>query len=159
MQLMFSLLDRPENAGALQYLAHGRAADEATFGPPPADVDRLHLGTHPDVVDWLWDTLNGALPADCRWLIFDGPALVHPSTGLVLATGIGTQYALRLLPDDVATVIASGGELVHHFRTVGTTLDLAAAFGPNWVFGARDGREAEWLRASYDLSAPRGPMG
>ena len=149
MGSMLPLLDRPENAGALRYLSHGRPASEAAFGPPPDDVDRFHLGTHPDVVDWLWDTLNAVLPADCRWLVFDGPALVHPSTGLILAAGIGTQYALRLQPDDVATVIAGGGEQVHRFRTVGATLDLTAAFGEEWVFGSRDDRERGWLRVSY----------
>ena len=145
---MASLLDRAENAGALRYLAHGRPASEATFGPPPADVDSRHLGTHPTVVDRVWGVLNEALPADARWLVFDGPALVHPS-GTILAAAIGTQYALRLLPVDLAAAIAAGGELVHQFRTVGTTLDLPAAFGPDWVFGRFDDRERGWLLATY----------
>jgi hypothetical protein len=145
---MEPLLDRPENDGVLRYLAHGRSAADAAFGPPPGDVDRLHLGTHPDVVDWLWDRLNAALPADCRWLVFDGPALVHPA-GVILAAGIGTQYALRLLAEEVATAVAGGSELVHRFRTVGTTLDLPAAFGPEWVFGRFDEREPAWMKARY----------
>ena len=145
---MASLLDRAANAGALRYLGHGRPASGAAFGPPPADVDRWHLGTHPDIVERLWDVLNDALPADARWLVFDGPALVHPQ-GIILAAGIGTQYALRLLADDLAAAIAAGAELVHHFRTVGTTLDLPATFGPGWVFGHFDEREPAWLLASY----------
>jgi hypothetical protein len=145
---MASLVDRPENAGALGYLAHGRSASEAGFGPPPPDVDRHHLGTHPLIVDRLWDELNAVLPADARWLVYDGPALVHP-VGTVLAVGIGTQYALRLLPGDRATAIAAGAELVHHFRTVETTLDLPASFGPEWVFGRFDEREPGWLLSSY----------
>jgi hypothetical protein len=147
---MESLLDRRENAGPLRYLAHGRAVSDAAFGPPPDDVDRLHLGTHPDVVDWLWDSLNAALPADCRWLVFDGPALVHPTSGVILAAGIGTQYALRLRALDAATAVAAGSELMHTFRTVGTTLDLRATFGNEWVFGRFDPREPAWVRARYD---------
>jgi hypothetical protein len=147
---MASLLDRPENAGPLAYLAHGRSAADAGFGPPSSDVDRLHLGTHPDVVDWLWDTLNRALPADGRWLVFDGPALVHPTSSVILAAGIGTQYALRLLPEDLAAAVASGSELVHAFRTVGTALDLPGTFGAEWAFGRYDEREPAWLRASYE---------
>ena len=104
-------------------------------------------------MDWLWDTLNGALPADCRWLVFDGPALVHPASGMILAAGIGTQYALRLLAEHVATAVAGGSEQVHVFRTVGTTLDLTATFGADWVFGSQDDREPAWLRVSYDASA------
>lgn len=145
---MASVVNRPENAGALRYLAHGRSEAEAGFGPPPTDVDRRHLGTHPLVVDRLWDELNAALPADARWLVFDGPALAHPS-GILLAVGIGTQYALRLLPADVAAAVEAGAELVHQFRTVGTRLDLRATFGPDWVFGRYDRREVGWLLASY----------
>jgi hypothetical protein len=145
---MASLIDRPENAGALSYLAHGRSIAEAGFGPPPADVDRHHLGTHPTIVDQLWDALNDALPADARWLVFDGPALVHPG-GVILAAAIGTQYALRLLPVDRAAAVEAGAELVHTFRTVGTTLELPATFGPDWVFGRFEQREGEWLLASY----------
>ena len=145
---MPSPLDHPDNAGALSYLGHGRSAAEAVFGPPPTDVDRHHLGTHPTVVDRLWEDLNQALPVDARWLVFDGPALVHPD-GALLAAAVGTQYALRLLPADRDAAIAAGAEVVHHFQTVGTTLDLTATFGPDWVFGRYDEREAAWLLASY----------
>jgi hypothetical protein len=146
---MVPLLDRAENAGALRYLGHGRPAPEATFGPPSPDVDRRHLGTHPDVVDRLWEDLNHALPVDARWLVFDGPALVHPG-GAILAAAMGTQYALRLLPGDRDAAIVAGAEVVHHFQTVGTTLDLVATFGPDWVFGRFDEREPGWLAASYE---------
>jgi hypothetical protein len=146
---MVPLLDRAENSGALRYLAHGRPANDAVFGPPPDDVDSRHLGTHPTVVDRLWADLNHALPVDARWLVFDGPALVHPS-GTILAAAMGTQYALRLVPGDRAAAIAAGAELVHHFRTVNATLDLPATFGPEWAFGLWDEREPDWLRASYE---------
>lgn len=149
---MASLIDRPENAGALIYLSHGRPRSEGTFGPPPADVDPHHLGTHPSVVTRLWDTLNAALPVDARWLVFDGPALVHPD-GVILAAAIGTQYVLRLLAADVGLAVAAGAELEHHFRTVGTSLDLPATFGPGWVFGRFDDREPAWLRARYEALA------
>src|SRR5437867_1328863 len=142
---MDPLLDQPENAPALRYLAHGRAASEATFGRPPADVDRWHLGTHPDVVAWLWDTLNSALPKSARWLVYDGPALVHGESAIILAVGIGTQYALRLLPADAAAAAADGFEVAHAFHTVGTMLDLPSAFGPDWIFGRFDHREPGWL--------------
>jgi len=155
---MSSLLDRPENAGALHYLAHGRAAAEATFGPPAADLDTHHLGTHPTVVARLWDGLNQALPLDARFLVFDGPALVHPE-GTILAAAIGTQYALRLLPADAAAAVAAGAEVVHQFQTVGTTLDLTATFGPDWVFGRFDEREAVWLLAAWNAIGQLEPVG
>jgi hypothetical protein len=150
---MLPALDLLENAGPLRYLAHGRSSGEAVFGPPPADVDKHHLGTHPTIVDRLWEDLNRALPIDARWLVFDGPALVHPD-GALLAAAIGTQYALRLLPDDREAAIAAGAEVVHTFQTVGTTLDLATTFGPDWVFGRFDEREPAWLLASYQARTP-----
>ena len=101
----------------------------------------------------LWVDLNEALPVDARWLVFDGPALVHPG-GTILAAAMGTQYALKLLPEDRATAIAAGAEVVHHFRTVDTTLDLPATFGPPWVFGRFDEREAAWLLASFQATGP-----
>ncbi|MEP7041334.1 MAG: hypothetical protein ABI864_07135 [Chloroflexota bacterium] len=155
---MSSLLDHPENAGALRYLAHGRAPAVAAFGPPPTDLDTHHLGTHPTVVARLWDGLNGALPSDARFLVFDGPALVHPD-GTILAAAIGTQYALRLLPTDTAAAIAAGAEVVHQFQTVGTTLDLGATFGPEWVFGHYDEREAGWLLAAWRSIGQPEPAG
>ena len=158
MEPMASPLDRPENAGALHYLAHGRAAAEAAFGPPAADLDTHHLGTHPTVVSRLWDGLNQVLPVDARFLVFDGPALVHPD-GTMLAAAIGTQYALRLLPADRAAAIADGAEVVHHFQTVGTSLDLAAAFGPEWVFGRFDEREPGWLLATWHALGQLEPAG
>ena len=150
---MEQLLSGPDNAGPLRYLAHGRSPAQAFFGPPPADVDRRHLGANPAIVDRVWDTLNAALPADARWLVFDGPALVHPKSGVILGAVIGTQYALRLLPRDLALALAAGSETVHSFSTVGTTLDLRSSFGPDWVFGRLDEREPGWLRATYDASA------
>lgn len=146
---MPTLLEQAANAGALHYLAHGRPADEADSGLPSPEVDRWHLGTHPDIVERLWDVLNAALPADGRRLVFDGPALVHPG-GVLLAAGVGTQYVLRLLAPDRALAIQAGAEVVHHFRTVGTTLDLEATFGPDWVFGCFDEREPGWLLSSYE---------
>lgn len=147
---MEAILDRPENAGVLRYLAHGRSEQEAFFGPPPSTVDRRHLGANPAIVDRVWDVLNAALPADARWLVFDGPALVHPKSGVILAAVIGTQYALRLTVDDHGVAVEAGGELLHRFRTVGTELDLPTSFGSDWVFGWFDEREPAWLRASYE---------
>lgn len=140
--------DRPENAGVLAYLGPGRGLAHLPVGQPPEGVDRWHLGTHPDVVERLWDVLDAALPESGRCVMYGSPALVHPASGVVVAVGIGTQYALRLLPDDRASAIEAGAEVVHTFQTSGGTLDLAAAFGPDWVFGAFDDREPAWLAAA-----------
>jgi hypothetical protein len=140
--------DRTENAGVLLYLGPGRGLEHLPVGESADGADRLHLGTHPLVVARLWDVLNAELPADGRCLIYGSPALVEPVSGIVLAVGIGTQYALRLRPPDLSLAVAAGAEVAHAFRTTGGTLDLAAAFGAGWAFGTDDPREPQWLSAS-----------
>lgn len=142
-------LDRPENAAVLAYLGPGRGLEHLPVGQAPEEVDRRHLGSHPDIVDRLWDVLDAALPESGRCVIYGGPALVQPQSGVVLAVGIGTQYALRLLPADRALAVEAGAEVIHTFQTSGGTLDLAAALGPDWVFGRRDEHEPEWLAAAW----------
>jgi hypothetical protein len=90
------------------------------------------------------------LPADCRFLVADTAALVEPESGLILAVALGTQYALRLTGEGLASALESGYETRHEFRTVGRTLDLAATFGPGWVFGRYDPPEAAWLLEMVD---------
>jgi hypothetical protein len=146
-------LDRPENAGVLAYLGPGRGLAHLPVGQAPDAAERWHLGTHPDVVERLWDVLDAALPERGSCLIYGGPALVQPASGVVLAVGIGTEYAVRLLPGDRASAIEAGAEVVHTFRTSGGTLDLSVAFGPDWVFGRFDDREPAWLAAAWQSLA------
>jgi hypothetical protein len=137
-----------ENGGLLRYFAAGGDPGSVAVEQPPADVDTWRLGAHPDIVERLWTHLNAALPADSRSLIAGGAALVDPSSGLVLAVALGTQYAIRLTEEGLAAALAAGLETRHEFATVGRTLDLAATFGPGWVFGRYDEREAGWLAES-----------
>ncbi|MGH2456502.1 MAG: hypothetical protein ACRDHD_09640 [Candidatus Limnocylindria bacterium] len=136
-----------ENHGALRYLGQGLPPEAVAAGPPPEDVDRWRLGAHPDVVEWLWERLNPALPADGRYLVAGGPALVAPS-GVLIAAGLGTQYALRLDGTALEEASAAGFSAVHTFRTVDRTLDLATTFGSGWRFGRFDEREPGWLVGS-----------
>lgn len=139
-----------ENDGILAYLAAGGDPGDVRVVRPAANVDTLRLGAHPDIVVHLWTRLNAALRWDGRFLVGDTAALVDPENGLVLAVALGTQYALRLAGEHLRAALDAGHQTVHEFRTVGRTLDLAATFGPGWVFGQYDDREGEWLRASVE---------
>jgi hypothetical protein len=97
------------------------------------------------VVERLWTQLNGELPDDARYLVADTAALVHPRMGYVLAVALGTAYAIRLEGAALQEALSDGFGTVHEFTTVGRTLDLAATFGPGWVFGRYDEREGGWL--------------
>jgi hypothetical protein len=144
-------LDQPANHPVLESLARrgpGRPLIERHDAVPNA---YLACGCHPDVVERLWDELGKALRTDCRWLIHHTPVLVHPK-GLILAAGTGTRYALRL-PPGAAAAASSAGLTAETTWSGGQRLDLRAAHGPDWVFGAWVAAEAGWVRAVYDAAS------
>ena len=140
------------NRGPLRYLGQGVPPDQVPIEPPPPDVDRFHLGAHPDVVAWLWDRLGAALPAGGERLVAGGAALIDPKTGVLFGAALGTSYAIRLRGEPLAAAREAGYTSVHTFTSVNRTLDLAASFGVGWLFGRFDDREPEWLAESYSAA-------
>lgn len=144
----------PSNRKVLEYLC--RNADGWT-GPllEPAAApggSKPRPGSHPDIVEHLWESLAPRLPAECRSLVCGTPALVAPTRGVIFAVPLGTEYGLRLPPAEFGLARAAGAEVVHHYRTAGVTLDLTTRFGPHWLFGAFDRREAEWCVAALEFA-------
>src|SRR5215467_4721579 len=110
---------------------------------------RTGLGTHPDLVERLWQ-LNAALPADCRWVVYGKPALVHPQTGVIFGHATGTLgYALRLAEPARAAADVLGAKTRIEVRN-GDPYDIAQA-GPEWRFGKWFADEPDWCRAAYEL--------
>lgn len=136
------------NAAVLRYLGGGASPGDVSIQPVSVDTDRWRLGANPDLVDWMWDELAAGLPVDARCLVAGGAAIAHPSSGLLLGVALGTQYALRLSGPSLDAALAAGYETRHEFRSVGRTLDLAATFGPGWVFGRFESQERGWLADS-----------
>ena len=121
----------------------------------PEEYERPYdsLGTHPDLVAHLWDELGSALPVDCRFVFFGGPALMRPDSGIVFGFAGGTHtYALRL-PDAVRKeALAAGAKRVYVYpKSPAFDLDTV---GSEWVFCQWHEAEAEWCRAAYDFAAP-----
>lgn len=85
------------------------------------------LGTHPDIIERLWD-IDRALPRTCRWLLWGGPALVHPASGVVFAVGFGTIGAVVRLPPDRRGAASATCPL-----NFGERYDISPA-GPEWRF-------------------------
>jgi hypothetical protein len=141
----------PANRGVLQYLARNERGRNAPAIEPWTDGARStwELGSHPDIVEHLWELLASELPAECRALVYGTPALVSPEKGIVFAVALGTEYALRLPPTEFALARASGAELVHQYGTAGVMLDLPAQFGEHWSFGSFNRREPEWCVAAF----------
>ena len=161
-------LRHPANARLIAYFAERpprrvRPEKHVASGPPDA-VEKPYerLGSHPDYVSQVWDTLDAELPERCRWIVHDTPVLAHPHTGVIFAFTGGTTYALRLTSADLETALAAGVEQVHHFRAypelgiTASTLDLRK-IGPDWVFGAWRREEPQWIRRAFDAAAAGWP--
>ena len=137
--------EHPENEGVLRTLAAGKRSDVPPIARPSSASDPYYCaGSHPDVVERVWDDLGRELPRACRALVFGTPALVHEARGLVLCTALGTQYALRVPSARFAEAGTKGLVTLHHYKTSGTSLDLAG-FGPSWRFGGWHACERDWL--------------
>ena len=151
----------PANRGIIAYLsADTRQKIDARAQASPADITDpyYNLGTHPDIVERLWDDLGGVLPKNCRWVLYGAPVLVHHASGVVFGFAGGSlTYALRLPPAERALAIAAGADTIHHYpayaelNIAASKLDLAR-FGPEWVFGRWLKGEEDWCRAAFDAA-------
>lgn len=137
----------PENAVLLAWLA--RDGHRTPIARPSSVADAFtQCGSHPDVVERVWDQLGAGLPRAARALVYGRPGLVHERRGLVLALALGTQYALRLPVGVVAEAEGAGLRSVHVYRTVGERVDVGA-WGGTWRFGAWVREEAGWVVAVH----------
>jgi len=111
----------------------------------------LSLGSHPDIVERVWDSLSSALSGKSRCIVYGTPALIAPGSGVILALALGTSYALRVTPDAYAEALRRGAETSHAYRTDGVMLDLAKVFGPGWIFGSWRNEEPQECAAAAEF--------
>ena len=143
-------LQNPNNVGLLAYLSRTASADPLFVKAEDFALDPyLQAGSHPDVVERVWDELGEALPLESRCLVFGTPALVHGGTGTILAVALGTTYALRVPSDHFPDALSFGAEQVHHYSSTATTLDVSDEFGADWVFGKWHEGETSWCQAAH----------
>jgi|WetSurMetagenome_2_1015567.scaffolds.fasta_scaffold116429_3 hypothetical protein len=145
---MSASIRQPANDGVVRYL--DRPPETRPDLRPPRDDrgDYMYAGSHPDVVERVWDQLGRELPPNARAVVLGTPALVQPDTLVVLVLAIGTQYALRLpafawepgVPINMTTTVTWAG---------GRVTDVRETLGRDWVFGRWDRREDTWCRAAY----------
>jgi hypothetical protein len=154
----------PLNARVVARLRAFNPEAPAVAAPADHSDPYLQAGSHPDVVERVWDGLGARLPPGARALVFGAVALIHPTRGAVLALAGGTMYFLRLTAADLAaasrTSIRGGARPADADRGGlgarqavrlgdGSVYDVAAEYGPDWVLGEWDEREAEWLANSF----------
>jgi hypothetical protein len=146
-------MEDPANAGILTYFESrpGTVAGvNVSRAPNSVPQPSLTLGTHPDLVERLWDTLTALLPEACQWVVYGRPALVHPGTGVIFGFAQGTHaYALRLPQPERDEAVAAGAKAQYVYPSA--TLDLSAA-GDEWLFGCWHPDEPRWCLAAYEAA-------
>ena len=149
----------PANRRLLTYLqSRNERGQDSELDPATVENPYYTLGTHPEIVERLWDELGGTLPMPCRWILYGRPVLVHPSSGVVFGYAGGSlTYALRLPPIEREAAVKAGAKTIHEYPAY-RELDVAPSrldlvdFGPEWVFGAWLGGEEAWCRAAFDYA-------
>jgi hypothetical protein len=139
------------NDGVLRCLRSFAKASVDTEPVQPIDPKRDYYwgsGTHPDVLERLWNQIGKELPVDSRALVYGKPALVHPESGTVLAFALGTEYAIRLPAKVWADQRPSGLRTVAKWAG-GSSTDLATECGKDWIFGSYTDKEVEWCKQAF----------
>jgi|SRR5665213_2929787 len=106
-------------------------------------------GSHPEVVERLWDHIGRVFPLDCRGLVYGNPSLIHGKTGIIFAVGFGTCYILRLPGSIGSQAIDLGSQTRMKFST-GLQLDIRLILGDEWVFGDFQQNELVWCKEAYE---------
>lgn len=152
--------DHPANAGVLRYLRSMCKPDEAeeyaSRSPRGVISPYMRLGTHPELVEHLWDKCGAVLPEKCEWVVYKRPALVHPKTGIVFAFAVGVFERVFRLPEDERKEALK--VITRSFFTYGDGSNFyAAEIGPEWVFGDFAAPEESWSLAAYRFAGETPP--
>ena len=143
-------LSHPANAGVIAYLDNPFI--QAAPSGSPEGADPWHLGTHPDLVEIIWDKLPVKLPENCQGLVYGRPALVHPKNGLIFGIAAGSWVlALRLPEAERRAVSAVAPQVVPY--SDGTRL-VPGKLGDDWAFipFTIRVREQRWCLRAYEYT-------
>jgi hypothetical protein len=123
--------------------AEGYAGEPVT-APPRGKNPYWELGSHPEVVERVWDVLGARLRDDCRALIYGTPGLVDPGSGAVLAIAYGTSYVIRVPNRRIEAAVEAGCKTEMSWST-GESTNIEGAFGRGWMFGCWNAQEVDWI--------------
>jgi hypothetical protein len=139
------------NKKVLEYIIRGKKKGSISAIAKWDSVAKPYMeqGSHPDVVERVWDVLGSSLPEDCRCLVYGTPALVHPKTGIILVFCNGTSYCIRLTEQLMEKALKAGAK-TYQTWTYGGDMDTLRDLGSDWVFGWWLDGEIEWCRTVYE---------
>lgn len=138
----------PLNEKVLIHLRSRLKTDELIAAPDSVRDPYMSQGSHPDVVERVWKKLGQALPVDCRCLVYGTPALVQPTSGIILAFCLGTQYCMRLTSPQMYEALKLGVKTSTKWSG-GRITDATQTFGADWIFGSWKDEELQWCREVY----------
>jgi hypothetical protein len=142
----------PANTPVLRFL--GVPGTRRARTTARSEVNMLALGTHPDLVEYLW-RLGAALPRACACVIDERsyPLLVHPVSSVIFALAGGTStLAFRLPARELAPALEEPG-FGREYRYPGSTV-RAADIGPDWALVRPYGdRNAERCTSAFTYAA------
>ncbi len=137
------------NAKALKYLSDKKKSPIPIALPDTVKDPYYQQGSHPDVVERVWNQIGKALPVDCRCLVYGSPALVHPESGILLAFANGTTYCLQLAPSLMEEAIRAEVKTYTKWSS-SRDMDTRRDLGPDWIFGGWSSNEIRWCKTAYD---------
>ena len=142
-------VSNPLNKEVLEHLSRSPKNNRPLISYPDDVQDPYNMqGSHPEVVERVWDQINSALPADCRCLIYGTPGLVHSLAGVILAFCSGTRYCIRL-PANSLNEAQKVGMQTYTKWSDGGDMDTKRDLGEDWVFGSWKSKELEWCKTVY----------
>ncbi len=131
-------------------VTHKKKPGVPAIGLPESHPDPyMRLGSHPEIVQRIWDDFGETLPEDCRAIIYGTPALVEPISGVVFAMSYGTAYAIRV-PTQLIDMAYKAGCKAEKAWTGGGKTIIEEALGYGWVFGAWLDAESQWVIDVYN---------
>jgi hypothetical protein len=145
----------PANAIVLRFL--GVSHLELARTTPPAQVNYVSLGTHPDLVEYFWG-LAAELPSSCACVVGERsfPLLVNSRSGIIFGLAGGTStLAFRLPEPELTTALAVPG-FGREYRYPSRPL-RAASIGSNWALVRPfDAANVGWCARAFEHSAALG---
>jgi hypothetical protein len=130
----------PANVTLLRTMRAGNPDAKPIRTPDEVPDPYFECGAHPDIVEHVWERIGTRLPKEARCLLFGTPALVQPTSGVVLVICMGTAYFLRVPSARRGDALAAGslqsiGWNPHDVR------DLEKDYGEDWFVGGSEGDE------------------
>ncbi len=153
----------PANSGVVCYLRVSASSPDAvslarskeSCDPESVADPYCNLGTHPDLVGWLWDELTAKLPEVCKWVVYGAPVLVNPKSGIIFGFAGGTHtYGLRLPPSARDDAIKAGCKRISKYPAlrINSSEMNRHDLGEEWISGQFQACERDWCLAAYNFS-------